>query len=46
MVGDPVDDRRDLAAAGVDDFWYDGMDVLAALVRLHAELGISAGWIS
>lgn len=43
VVGDPVDDRRDLAAAGVDDFWYDGMDVLAALVRLHAELGISAG---
>ena len=28
----------DALAAGVDEFWHDGMDVLEVLGRLHAEL--------
>ena len=34
-------DRRDmLAAAGVSDFWEEGIDVVAALERLHRVLGL------
>ena len=32
--------QTELAAAGVDEFWYEGMDVIAALAGLHANLGI------
>ena len=41
MVTDPVDSAAgwaDALAAGVDEFWHDGMDVLEVLGRLHAEL--------
>lgn len=41
MVTDPVDSaagRADAVAAGVDELWHDGMDVLAVLGRLHAAL--------
>ena len=41
MVGDPGDRRADLAGAGVDEFWCDGMDVLAALQRLHDMLHVT-----
>ncbi len=35
-------DRRDtLVAAGVSDFWEEGIDVVAALERLHNALGIA-----
>jgi len=30
-----------LEAAGVDEFWHDGVDVLASLRRLHGILGVS-----
>jgi methylmalonyl-CoA mutase len=43
MVGDPGDRRSDLTRAGVDEFWYDGVDMLAVLGRLHTALGVDDG---
>lgn len=40
FAGEPGDLRSDLEAAGVDEFWYQGMDVVEALTRLHADLGV------
>ncbi len=40
LAGEPGDLRSDLEAAGVDEFWYQGMDVVEALTRLHADLGV------
>ena len=40
LAGEPGDLRSDLEAAGVDEFWYQGMDVVDALTRLHADLGV------
>ncbi|MCY3849282.1 MAG: methylmalonyl-CoA mutase family protein [Acidimicrobiaceae bacterium] len=40
LAGPPGDLRGDLEAAGVDEFWYQGMDVIEALTRLHADLGV------
>ena len=41
MVADPADSAdgwSDALAAGVDEFWHDGMDVLGLLGRLHTAL--------
>lgn len=41
MAADPVDSAdgwADALAAGVDELWHEGMDVLGALGRLHAAL--------
>lgn len=38
MVSDPADGWSDARAAGVDELWHDGMDVLGLLGRLHASL--------
>lgn len=43
VVGDPADRRSDLTRAGVDEFWYDGVDGLAVLGRVHAALGVDDG---
>ena len=40
LAGAPGDLRDDLLAAGVDEFWHVGVDVLDALTRLHADLEI------
>jgi methylmalonyl-CoA mutase len=40
LAGAPGDLRDELLAAGVDEFWHVGVDVLDALTRLHADLGI------
>ncbi|MCQ3806333.1 MAG: methylmalonyl-CoA mutase family protein [Acidimicrobiaceae bacterium] len=40
LAGEPGGLRSDLRAAGVDEFWYQGMDVVDALTRLHADLGV------
>ncbi|MDE0606584.1 MAG: methylmalonyl-CoA mutase family protein [Acidimicrobiaceae bacterium] len=40
LAGQPGDLRGELEAAGVDEFWYQGMDVIEALTRLHADLGV------
>ena len=40
LAGAPGDLRDDLLAAGVDEFWHVGADVLEALTRLHVDLGI------
>jgi len=40
LVGDPGDRRDELKAAGIDEFWHEGVDVLEALQRLHHTLGI------
>ena len=40
LAGRPGELRPDLEAAGVDEFWYHGMDVVEALTRLHADLGV------
>ncbi len=40
LAGQPGDLRSDLEAAGVDEFWYQGMDVVEALTRLHNDLGV------
>lgn len=40
LAGAPGDLRQELEAAGVDEFWHVGIDVLDALTRLHADLGI------
>ena len=40
LAGQPGDLRSDLEAAGVDEFWYQGMDVVEALTRLHGDLGV------
>ena len=38
MAADPEEGWDDARAAGVDEFWHDGMDVLGVLGRLHAAL--------
>ncbi len=40
LAGHPGDRRDELVAAGIDEFWYDGVDVLDVLTRLHHDLGI------
>ncbi|MEQ8841930.1 MAG: methylmalonyl-CoA mutase family protein [Acidimicrobiales bacterium] len=40
LAGAPGDLRDELTAAGVDEFWHVGVDVLDALTRLHADLGV------
>lgn len=40
LAGRGGDLRSELAAAGVDEFWFHGMDVVEALTRLHYDLGI------
>ena len=40
LAGQPGDLCSDLQAAGVDEFWYQGMDVVEALTRLHVDLGV------
>jgi len=40
LAGAPGDLRDELLAAGVDEFWHVGVDVLDALSRLHGDLGI------
>ena len=40
LAGQPGDLRAELETAGVDEFWYQGMDVVDALTRLHADLGV------
>jgi len=40
LAGAPGDLRDELLAAGVDEFWHVGVDVVDALTRLHADLGI------
>lgn len=40
LAGHPGDLRTALEAAGVDEFWYQGMDVVAALTRLQSDLGV------
>ncbi len=40
LAGAPGELRDELRAAGVDEFWHVGVDVLDALTRLHADLGI------
>lgn len=40
VAGRPAGLCSDLQAAGVDEFWYEGMDVVEALTRLHADLGV------
>ena len=39
--GTPAERLEALKSTGVDDFWHQGMDVVAALERLHAILGIA-----
>ena len=39
--GTPAERIEALKSAGVDDFWHQGMDVVATLERLHAILGIA-----
>ena len=41
LVGDPGERRDELMAAGIDEFWHEGVDVLQALQRLHHVLGIA-----
>ena len=41
LAGAPGDLRAGLDAAGVDEYWHVDVDVLDALTRLHADLGIS-----
>lgn len=40
LAGAPGDLRAELDAAGVDEYWHVGVDVLDALTRLHATLGL------
>lgn len=40
VAGAPGELRDELLAAGVDEFWHVGVDVLDALTRIHADLGI------
>ena len=40
LAGAPGDLRDELEAAGVDEFWHVGVDVLDALARIHGDLGI------
>lgn len=40
LAGRPGGLRTDLEAAGVDEFWYQGMDAVEALTRLQADLGV------
>jgi len=40
LAGSPGDLRDELLSAGVDEFWHVGVDVLKALTRLHADLGL------
>ena len=40
LAGKPGNLRGELESAGVDEFWYQGMDVVEALTRLHADLGV------
>ncbi len=40
LAGHPGDLRDELTAAGVDEFWHVGIDVLDMLERLHTTLGI------
>ena len=39
--GTPADLLATLQSAGVDEFWHDGIDAVAALERLHRALGIT-----
>ena len=41
MAGNPGDHADQYRAAGVDEFWHDGIDVLETLRRLHSTLAIS-----
>ena len=43
LAGDPGDLRDELEAAGVDEFWYRGVDILDVLERLHRILGVEPG---
>jgi methylmalonyl-CoA mutase len=40
LAGAPGEMRDELTGAGVDEFWHVGVDVLEALTRIHADLGI------
>jgi methylmalonyl-CoA mutase len=40
LAGLPGEREAELRAAGVDEFLFDGMDVLDALERLHLDLGL------
>ena len=40
LAGRPGDLRADLETAGVDEFWYQGMDVVDVLTRLQSDLGL------
>lgn len=40
LAGAPGDLRAELDAAGVDEYWHVGVDVLDALTRLHATLAV------
>ncbi|MCQ3814386.1 MAG: methylmalonyl-CoA mutase [Acidimicrobiia bacterium] len=46
IAGDPKEMpaavQQAVQQAGVDEFWYQGMDVVAALTRLQADLGLKA----
>jgi methylmalonyl-CoA mutase len=38
LAGHPGDMRDEMAAAGIDEFWHTGMDVLSTLEHLHGTL--------
>jgi methylmalonyl-CoA mutase len=40
LAGAPGDLADELMAAGLDEFWYAGIDVLEVLTRLHHDLGL------
>jgi methylmalonyl-CoA mutase len=40
LAGAPGDLRAELDAAGVDEYWHVGVDVLDALTRLHSDLAV------
>ena len=40
LVGEPGERREELLAAGVDEFWHVGVDVIELLTNLHVELGL------
>jgi methylmalonyl-CoA mutase len=40
VAGSPGDLRAELGAAGVDEYWHVGVDLLDVLGRLHVDLGV------
>ena len=43
LAGAPGELRDELDAAGVDEYWHVGVDVLDALTRLHTTLAVTTG---